>query len=57
MVAPFLGCLTGGFLYDVFIYTGAETPINTPFMGFTRLFRPKRSVWSNTFADDAANKA
>ena len=30
MVASFLGCMFGGFLYDVFIYTGAESPINTP---------------------------
>jgi len=28
MVAPFLGCLFGGLLYDVFIYTGPESPIN-----------------------------
>lgn len=28
MVAPFAGCLAGGFLYDVFLYTG-ESPINT----------------------------
>lgn len=28
IVAPFAGCLFGGFLYDVFIYTGPESPIN-----------------------------
>lgn len=57
MVAPFLGCLTGGFLYDVFLYTGAETPINTPYMGFPRLLQPKRSVWSNTYVKDEVSKA
>ncbi|POR34784.1 Aquaglyceroporin [Tolypocladium paradoxum] len=47
MVAPFLGTLTGGALYDLFIYTG-ESPINTPWLGISRLFQPRRSVWSNT---------
>ncbi|TID13011.1 hypothetical protein E2P81_ATG09931 [Venturia nashicola] len=41
MVAPFFGCTFGGFLYDVFIYTGAS-PINTPWMGLGRLLRPTR---------------
>ncbi|ATZ53607.1 Bcaqp9 [Botrytis cinerea B05.10] len=36
MVAPFIGCLFGGWLYDVFIFTG-ESPINTPWMGLKRL--------------------
>ncbi|KAL8677543.1 MAG: hypothetical protein Q9224_000203 [Gallowayella concinna] len=40
MVASFLGCAFGGFLYDVFIYTGPESPINTPWLGFKRLIRP-----------------
>ncbi|KHN96069.1 aquaglyceroporin [Metarhizium album ARSEF 1941] len=39
MVAPFFGCLTGGFLYDLFIYTG-ESPINSPYFGFRRFLRP-----------------
>ncbi|KAE9971078.1 hypothetical protein BLS_004645 [Venturia inaequalis] len=47
MVAPFFGCTFGGFLYDVFIYTG-ESPINTPWMGLRRLLRPTRKEWSNT---------
>ncbi|RFU81924.1 aquaglyceroporin [Trichoderma arundinaceum] len=47
MVAPFLGCAFGGFLYDVFIFTG-NSPINTPMLGLQRLFRPRKSVWSNT---------
>ena len=39
IVAPFIGCAFGGFLYDVFIYTG-ESPINTPWMGMKRIVRP-----------------
>ncbi|KAK5798027.1 hypothetical protein VI817_004318 [Penicillium citrinum] len=39
MVAPFLGCTFGGWLYDVFLYTGLESPINTPWMGLHRIFR------------------
>lgn len=31
-----------GFLYDVFIYTGPETPINTPWWGLRDLFNGKR---------------
>jgi aquaglyceroporin related protein, other eukaryote len=46
MVAPFLGCTFGGFLYDVFIYTGPESPINTPWMGFKRIFRPDHAIKS-----------
>ncbi|KAI4242757.1 MAG: hypothetical protein L6R40_003821 [Gallowayella cf. fulva] len=40
MVASFLGCAFGGFLYDVFIYTGPESPINTPWLGLKRFLRP-----------------
>lgn len=47
MVAPFFGCMFGGFLYDVFLYTG-ESPINTPWMGLGRFMRPSQDVWSNT---------
>jgi aquaglyceroporin related protein, other eukaryote len=35
MVAPFFGCLTGGFLYDLFIFTG-DSPINRPCFGFSK---------------------
>ncbi|KAH6683011.1 aquaporin-like protein [Halenospora varia] len=42
MVAPFFGCLFGGWLYDVFIFTG-DSPINTPWMGLKRLIRPNRA--------------
>ncbi|KAL9074643.1 MAG: hypothetical protein Q9157_004317 [Trypethelium eluteriae] len=36
VVAPFLGALFGGFLYDTFIFTG-ESPINTPWMGLRKM--------------------
>ncbi|KAK1242392.1 hypothetical protein MKX07_000378 [Trichoderma sp. CBMAI-0711] len=39
IIAPFLGCLFGGFLYDTFLFTG-DSPMNLPYMGFTR-------VWGN----------
>ncbi|KAK4235218.1 aquaporin [Achaetomium macrosporum] len=39
IVAPFCGCVFGGLLYDVFIYTGAS-PINTPWLGLKHIFRP-----------------
>ncbi|KIW25191.1 uncharacterized protein PV07_08390 [Cladophialophora immunda] len=48
MVAPFCGCAFGGWLYDMFLFTG-ESPINTPYMGLKRFVQPKRSVWSNTY--------
>jgi aquaglyceroporin related protein, other eukaryote len=41
MISPFFGCLFGGFLYDMFLYTG-ESPINTPWIGLKRLIRPRR---------------
>jgi aquaglyceroporin related protein len=37
MVAPFCGCTFGAFLYDVFIYTGPDSPVNTPWMGLKGL--------------------
>ncbi|CAI6322595.1 unnamed protein product [Periconia digitata] len=43
MVAPFLGCAFGGFLYDLFIFTGAS-PINTPWIGFKLLLNPRHAV-------------
>lgn len=48
MVAPFIGCTFGGFLYDVFIYTG-ESPVNTPWMGLKRFTQLNRRTWSNTY--------
>ncbi len=38
-----LGCLFGGLLYDIFIFTG-PSPINTPYMGMAKLFKPKQTV-------------
>ena len=35
MVAPFFGCVFGGFLYDMLLFTG-ESPINTPYLGLYR---------------------
>ncbi|KAF1349650.1 aquaporin-like protein [Delphinella strobiligena] len=43
MVAPFCGCLFGGFLYDVFMYTG-PSPINTPCFGLGKWIHPKKAV-------------
>lgn len=40
VVCPFLGCALGGFMYDLLIYTGSESPINQPYMGFRCL--PKK---------------
>ncbi len=44
MVAPFCGCLFGGFLYDLLIYTGPESPVNSPWMGIPYLFRPDQAL-------------
>lgn len=52
MVAPFFGCAFGGWLYDMFLYTG-ESPINTPWMGLERVFRPTAEKWSSTAAAKA----
>lgn len=38
MVAPILGCTFGGWIYDLFLYTGTDSPINTPWMGLKPLF-------------------
>ena len=43
MVAPFLGALFGGLLYDIFIYTG-PSPINTPYLGLAKLFTPRQAI-------------
>ncbi|ORY08545.1 aquaporin-like protein [Clohesyomyces aquaticus] len=39
MVAPFCGCAFGGFLYDLFIFTG-QSPVNTPWLGLKHLWPP-----------------
>ncbi|KAI5460414.1 aquaporin-like protein [Mariannaea sp. PMI_226] len=38
VVAPFMGCVFGGLLYDVFIYTG-QSPINCPYMGLGKFIK------------------
>jgi len=43
MVAPFCGTLFGGILYDIFIFTG-PSPINTPYFGLAKLFRPREAI-------------
>ncbi|OAL25852.1 hypothetical protein AYO20_10314 [Fonsecaea nubica] len=55
MVAPFCGCAFGGWLYDMFLFTG-ESPINTPYMGLKRFLQPKRSVWSNTYTPNTESQ-
>ncbi|RAH49003.1 MIP/aquaporin family protein [Aspergillus brunneoviolaceus CBS 621.78] len=43
MVAPFLGCAFGGWLYDVFIYTGADSVVHeTPLFGLGRCVTHRR---------------
>lgn len=42
MIAPFFGCAFGGLLYDMFLYTGAESPVNTPWMGLKQLLPSTR---------------
>lgn len=42
LVAPLVGALFGGFLYDVFIFEG-QSPINRPWMGLRRrVIKPRR---------------
>ncbi|TQW00023.1 aquaglyceroporin [Cordyceps javanica] len=55
IVAPFFGTLFGGFLYDLFIYTG-PSPINSPWFGLKRLAQPRRDVWSNTYRKTVQGK-
>jgi aquaglyceroporin related protein len=42
MVAPFCGCMFGGLLYDVFVYTGPESPINKPWIGIPITYKAWR---------------
>lgn len=56
MVAPFFGCTFGGWLYDMFMWTG-ESPINTEAAGLARLLKPSRKVWSNTYAEKHGSQA
>jgi aquaglyceroporin related protein len=55
MVAPFFGCTFGGWLYDMFLYTG-ESPINTPWAGLERVIRPTSDKWSTHAMEKADEK-
>ena len=48
IIAPFLGCTFGGWIYDMFLYTGAESPVNTPYIGLRRLITPLRPRGHNS---------
>lgn len=50
MVAPFFGCTFGGWLYDMFMWTG-DSPVNTKAAGLARFAQPSRKVWSNTYQE------
>ncbi|KAL4874789.1 aquaporin-like protein [Aspergillus karnatakaensis] len=41
IVAPFAGCTFGGWLYDMFLYVGTDSPVNTPYLGLRRFVRPE----------------
>jgi aquaglyceroporin related protein len=43
MVAPFCGCVFGGVVYDVFVYTG-PSPINSPWLGLRDVLHPGHTV-------------
>ncbi len=51
MVAPFFGCTFGGWLYDMFLFTG-ESPINTEFVGLARFLHLNKETWSNTYSTE-----
>lgn len=42
MVAPFLGTVFGGWLYDMFVYTG-PSPVNTEWAGLARLIPGRKT--------------
>ena len=44
IVAPFCGCLFGGILYDVFLYTGPDSLMNQPWFGLGDLVRPRAAI-------------
>merc|ERR1711939_330818 len=46
----FCGCSFGGWLYDMFLYTG-ESPINTEAAGLARLLKLNKATWSNTYVE------
>lgn len=50
MVAPFCGCVFGGFLYDLLLFTG-ESPINTPYLGLYRFIPGMRHMYDGVRFD------
>jgi len=44
MVSPFFGCLFGGFLYDMLLFTG-ESPMNEPYWGLYRIIPGMRHAY------------
>lgn len=36
VVCPFIGCTLGGFLYDLLVFTGGESPVNRPYFGLAK---------------------
>ena len=44
VIASFCGCLFGGLLYDFFIYTGPESPVNSPYLGLPYLLKPWKAI-------------
>ncbi|KAF2215477.1 hypothetical protein CERZMDRAFT_57026 [Cercospora zeae-maydis SCOH1-5] len=56
MVSPFLGCLFGGFLYDVLLFTG-QSPINTPYWGLYRVVPSLRRKYAGTRWDEESLKS
>lgn len=49
MVAPFIGSITGGLIYDICIYQGHESPVNWPISTYKDIFKTlwfKRTMWS-----------
>lgn len=50
MVMPCVGCVFGGFLYDLLLFTG-ESPINTPYMGLYRFIPGQRKKYDGITFD------
>lgn len=55
MIVPFIGCVLGGFLYDLLLFTG-QSPINTPYMGLYRLIPGKRAKYDGLTYDPERRK-
>jgi aquaglyceroporin related protein len=44
IVAPFCGCIFGGLLYDLCIFTGPESPLNQRDLGISRYRRKRKTL-------------